>query len=120
FVAKVGMGRAGSEDQIVVGEFLILRNQLLLFQIEIEHFFKQHFNVGVSAKDPTDWGCDLAGREAGGGNLIEQGLKSVVVLAVDDNYLGWKMSEALGCRQTAKTGADDHDPQLRLVIHPLI
>jgi hypothetical protein len=30
------------------------------------------------------------------------------------------MSEALRCRQAAKTGADDYYSRLRFVIHPLI
>ena len=48
-VTKVGVGRAGGEYEIVAVEHLFLRNDFFLFQVEIDHFFKQYFNIGVSS-----------------------------------------------------------------------
>ena len=39
-VAKVGVGGPGGDDQIVEIERLLLRDDFLLLQIEIDHFFK--------------------------------------------------------------------------------
>ena len=45
-VTEVSVSRAGGEYEIVVVQGLVLRDDLFLLQVEIEHFFKQHFNIG--------------------------------------------------------------------------
>lgn len=50
-----------------------------------------------------------AGGQAGGGDLIEQGLEQVVVLAVDHGDPRIGPAQAAYQRQTAKARADDDD-----------
>src|SRR5260370_131422 len=48
-VTKVGVGCPRGDDQKVKIEHLLLRNDFPLFQLEIDDFFKQHFNIGVAS-----------------------------------------------------------------------
>ncbi len=89
----------------------------LLLQVEIEYFFKQHFNVGVGSQDPTDGRGYFSGREAGGRDLVEQRLEGVVVSAVDDRDLYGKSRDSAGGGQASEAGSYDYDPRSRLAAH---
>ena len=56
------------------------------------------------------------GREAGGSNLVEQRLKGVVVLAVNDRDLDRKAGDLAGGGQAPETSPDDDDSRSRLSI----
>jgi hypothetical protein len=88
-----------------------------LFQVEIEHFFKQHLNVGVASQYPAYGRRYFAGREAGGSDLVEQRLKGVVVFPVNDCDLNGKPGDPAGGGQASETGADDHYSRDGFVVH---
>ena len=120
FVTKVGVGGAGGNDQKVVIEHLLFRNDFLLFQVEIENFFKQHLNIGVASQYPAD-GCRyFSGREAGGSDLVQQRLKGVVVFPVNDCDMNGKPGDAAGGGQASETGADDHYSRDGFVVHSAV
>ncbi len=48
-VTEVSMSGAGSDHQKVVIEDILLGNDLVLFQLEIDCFFKQYFNIAVAS-----------------------------------------------------------------------
>ena len=108
------MGGARGEDQKVIIQRLILGDDFLLIELEIDHFFKQHFNVGASSQDPTNGRRYFAGRQAGGCHLVEQRLEGVVVFPIDECDLNGKPSDAAGGGQACETGAHDHDPRSSL------
>src|SRR6266446_3834368 len=107
-VTKVRMSGSGGDDQKVVIEHLLLRHDFLLFHVEIEHFFKQHFNIGVASQYPADGRRYFAGREAGGRDLVEQRLESVVIFPVNDCDLNGEAGDPAGGGQSSETGAHDH------------
>ena len=56
-------------------------------KIKALDFLQQADDVGVATKYRANRGGNFAGRKSCGGDLIEQGLKGVMVLAVDDGDL---------------------------------
>ena len=116
-VAKVSMGGAGGDDQEVVIQCLPTRSNLLLLQIEIKHFFKQHFNIGVGPKYPPDGRCDFAGRQAGGSDLIEQRLESVVISPVNDRDLNREAGDPASGGQARETSPHDYYSRSGLALH---
>jgi hypothetical protein len=116
-VAEVGVGCPGGYYQKVVIEYLLLRDDFLLFQVEIDNFFKHHFNVGMASQYPTDWGRYFTGREAGGRDLVEQRLEGVVVFPVNDGDLNGKPGDPAGGGQAPETGAYDHQLRPGCAVH---
>src|SRR5450631_4616122 len=110
------MGRPGCDDQKVVLEDLLLRNDLPLFQLEIDHFFKQHFNVGVRSKYPADGRRYIAGREASGSDLVEQRLEGMVVFPVNDGNLNGETGDPAGGGQARESSPHNHHPRSRLAV----
>src|SRR6266404_4421472 len=108
FVTEVGVGCPGGDDQKVVIEHLLFRDDFLLFQVEIEDFFKQHLNVGVASQYPADGRRYFAGREAGGRDLVEQRLEGVMIFPVNDCDLNGEAGDAAGGGEASETGAHDH------------
>ena len=107
-MTEVGVGCPGGDDQKVVFECLLLRDEFLLFQVKTDYFFKQHFNVGVASQYRADGRRYFAGREAGGSDLVEQRLEGVVVFSVNDCDLNGEMSDPSGGGQASETGAHDY------------
>src|ERR1019366_2223373 len=103
FVSKISMGRPGGDDQKVVVEDLLLRYDSSLFQIGIDHFFKQHFNIGVGSKNPTNGRCNLSRRQAGGSDLVEQRLKGMVIFPVNDRDVAGEPRDPAGGGQAPET-----------------
>ena len=116
-VTKVRMSGSGGDDQKVVIEHLLFRDDFLLFQVEIDDFFKQHFNVGVASQYPAD-GCRyFAGRQAGGRDLVEQRLEGVVIFPVNDCDLNGEAGDPAGGGQASETGAHDHHSRYGCAAH---
>src|SRR5262249_11400942 len=65
--------------------------------------------VALAREDRPDRRCDIAGREARGRNLIEQRLKEVIIVAIDDRHVERRVGKPLGGGEPAEAGADDHD-----------
>jgi len=107
-VTKVSMGSASGYHQIVIRKYRLVRNNATRFQIELSDFLKQHFNIGVSSQYPANRRGNFTRGQAGGRDLVKQGLKSMVVLAVHDSNLNGKAGKLLGGVETAETGPYDH------------
>ncbi len=77
--------------------------------VEADDLVHQDFGVAVVAQDGADRLRDVSGREDRERNLIEQRLKGVVVLAVDDRDINGKLAEMPGRVDAAEPCADDHN-----------
>ena len=62
-------------------------------------------------QDPANGTCDFSGREPRSSDLVEQGLKRVMISTVDQRDLHWQFREAAHGCQAAEPGADNYDPR---------
>jgi hypothetical protein len=67
----------------------------------------EDLGIGVAAKDGADGLGDVCRGEDGEGNLVEQGLKGVVVAAVDDGDVDGEFGQADGGAEAGETTADN-------------
>jgi hypothetical protein len=108
-VTEVGMAGASGEDQVVVGNILFGGMDDAALEVEALDLFEQAEDVGVPTKNRADGGGDFTGGKSSGSHLIKQGLKGMVVLAVDDSDLGAAGGETTGGVETGEAGAhNDH------------
>ena len=89
------------------------------FQLEIDHFFKQDFNIGIASQYPANRRRDLARGKPGRGDLVEQRLESVMISSVNDRYLNRKTGDPARRRQPPKTGPHNDYARLGLAFHAL-
>src|SRR5438445_6200686 len=82
---------------------------LFVFLIKIYRFAEDHFDIFCVVKDPPNRLGDLARGKHGSRDLIEQRLKNVVILAVDERNLDRLVSQCLGRPEAAKTPSDYHN-----------
>ena len=107
-MAKIGVAGAGGHNEVIVGEFLLGSPHSPAGKVKVEYFFEKYFNILVSSEDPTDGGGDFCWRKAGRGDLVQQWLKGVVILAIHDGDLYVCRSQFLDAVQASKAGSDDH------------
>ena len=119
-MAEIGVPRPGGDDQVVVGE---LRAVLQLHPprggVEADDLAEEDLGIAGAVQDPPERGGDLAGREDGGGNLVEEGLEGVVVLAVHQRDLDRLIRQSLSGVESRETTPHDHHFFRRLRAHVL-
>ncbi len=100
------LGTAGDDD-VVPADFAAA-GEVDAARVEIDALDVGHEDGGVllAAEDAADRLGDVGGREPGGGHLVEERLKRVVVGAVDERHSHRCGRQRLRCRQPAKTRAE--------------
>src|SRR5437762_10223800 len=107
-MAEIGMARAGSENQRVIGDSVAILEQHALFVcVDAVHTGEQRRDLLAVAQEMADRPGDFGGGERGGRDLIQQRLEQMMVAAVDQRDLDGCALQAEGCFQPAKAGADD-------------
>src|SRR5580698_7403854 len=120
-VAEIGVAGSGGDNEGIVRNCLsfIFRYGLhhAAFEVEARHLSHEHFDVFVAVQDGADRSGNLAGRETGGGYLIEQRLEGVMIFAVDHGDAYGRAGQRLGRAEAAEAGAHDHDALCCLADH---
>src|SRR5262245_23954139 len=112
-VTEVGMRRTRCDDEVVVGYFAILCLNHFLFRVDTPHFLHQYGGVALGTQNVTDRPGNVSRRQSRGGHLIKQRLEAMMIVPVDDDYIGCCTPERLSCFKPAKAGPDDHNSGLR-------
>ena len=87
-VTKIGVARAGSEDKIVVGHLPPAHDRdRARHDIDADDLTQHDCNISVGANDAADRCGNVSRRQTSGRHLIEQRLKQVIVLSVNDDDL---------------------------------
>jgi hypothetical protein len=108
--AKVAVGGAGRHDQVVVGQGGAAQQvHLSRGGVDVRGLTQQRGQVGLAAKQVAYGRGNGRGRQAGSGNLVQQGLKQVVVGLVHQGHIYRGAVQGAGGFQAAKAAADDHD-----------
>ena len=108
-MAEVRVCRTGGKDEVVVGKVAFLDLHRAVGDVGAVDLAEHDLEVLLAAKNGADGGADLGGRQRGGGDLIEQGLKDVVVAAVDEGHVDRGFGQCFGGRQPGEAAADDDD-----------
>ena len=80
-----------------------------LGRIDPCRFGQQHADVFLMAKHPTNWRCDIARRQGRRGDLIQQRLKQMVVVPIEERDADRRAVQRAGRIEPAKAAADDDD-----------
>jgi hypothetical protein len=107
-MAEVRVGRARSNDQVIVGHFHVGKYHELSCEIKADNLAKKDFNVIVTSQNPADWSRDFCGRNTGSGDLIKKRLKGVMVLAVNNCDFDRQLRNVTSRFEPAKSGSDDN------------
>src|SRR5579862_4668755 len=105
------MSSARGHDQIIVANIEFRGLDRLSFEIEANDLGHEDLNVFMSSQNGADRLGNFPGRKARRGNLIEQGLKSVMILAIDHRNLNWSLSQSPGRVQAAESRSYNHHPR---------
>jgi len=85
---------------------------VLIGFVDARYLAKQHSRILLFPQYATAGRAALARRKNGSRHLVEQGLKQVVIRAIDQGDFRWRLLESLGCGQSAKATADYDDSRL--------
>src|SRR5215470_4400836 len=112
--AEVTVTRAGGQNQIVISDRHVLPvgvtdDDALLIFVHSCNLAQDHRGVLLVSENPPDWKANLIGGQNRRGHLIEQGLKQVVIRAVDQDDFCRRLLESLGDGQSRKATADYDD-----------
>src|SRR5579872_1303631 len=116
-VAKVGMAGSGGDDEVVIRHIEIGQADDAICEVKVLYLAEQHFNIVVVANDPADRRSNLPRRNSGGRYLIEQGLESMVVAAVNKRDTHRQMRELSGGCKATEPGAHDHNARNGSIRH---
>ena len=109
-VTEVERLHAGGHNQEVVRQLVAARQpHHLRVRIDRVGLGHQHLGVLVPAQERAKRIADVGGLELGRGRLIEQRLKDVVVLPVDERDLNRRVPQRAHGREPAEATAEDHD-----------
>ncbi len=108
-MAEIRVRRARRHDQVVVSERLTIGDDDFRRGIDGSRIGQQHLDVLLVSENPADRRRDVAGRQRGRGHLIQQGLKDVVVVAVEERDADRSARERPRRVESAETSADDDD-----------
>ena len=108
-VPEIAVLRAGRQDQVIVREFAISQPDLARGHVDRRRLFEQHARVLLAAQDGANGIGDIARGETGRCNLIQQGLKEVMISAVDDRDANVGALQRPRGVETGKARADDDD-----------
>src|SRR5579883_2261207 len=97
-------------NQRIVTQFLTLKDDFLLFWIQIDDLIHQHLRIFVTAENGTQRRRDISWRKCSRCHLVEQRLEQMKVSLVDQRYICRSAFERLGRVQPPKSATNNHNP----------
>ena len=119
-VAEIGVGRAGSQHEIVVGNVDGVGVHDALAGVDAANLRHQHGGILLLAQDVADRPGDVGRRQRRGRHLVEQRLEAMVVLAVEHGHVDGGARERFRGFEPAEARADDDHLRTRLHHAPSI
>ena len=113
-MAEVALSGAGRQYQIIIRDAafragcLVAHPYLAARGVYIRHFGQQHVGIALAPQDVADGRGDVGGREICSRHLIEQWLKDIMVVAVNDGDVSRGLAQLQRRLQPAEARADDH------------
>ena len=113
-MAEIGMPGSGRENEKIVIDLDIGCFNFPGIDIDRLHFGQDHFHIFTFAQDAPDGRRDVGRRKRGRRDLVEEGLKKMIIRPVDDRDTNIFAGQSLGCLKSPETAADDYE--MRLVV----
>ena len=109
----------GRENQVVVTVGLALEVHGLRLEVYARRSSHDDVAVFLAAQHLPNGRRDVPGREGCSRHLVEQRLKQVMVVAIDEDHLSLGMLEGLGRSDSPEAASDDGNPRdvLSHVVH---
>jgi hypothetical protein len=96
-VPEVGVRRAARDEQIVVVELAAASDDAPGFDVDALYLAHEHGDIALLAQDVAQRRGDRGRGEAGCGDLVQQGLEQVVILAIDQRDVDGRVAQAPHC-----------------------
>ena len=112
-VAEIRVAGARCHNQVVVRHLAIAEDDSFVIRIDCRRLREPHLDVRLMTEDPADRRRDVAGRQPGRRDLIEERLKDVVVAPVDEQNIDRRVTKCFCGVEPAETAADDDDARTR-------
>ncbi|GAB3102392.1 hypothetical protein GCM10027159_28190 [Lysobacter terrae] len=104
------MRRATRNQQEVVAEHLAAgERERMRIGIDADDLAEPHFHIALVAQDVPQRRGDIWRRQARGRDLVQQGLKEMVIASIDQGDTHVVPGQGPCRPQTGETAADDHD-----------
>src|ERR1017187_10536623 len=107
-MAEVAGAAAQREDKVIELQRALLQEHLSAREIKVPHPIHQDGDLGTSSENGTNRLRNIRRGQAGGRDLVKQGLKQMMVGTVNQSHLGAGMVEMLAERQAAKACTQDN------------
>ena len=107
-MAEVGVSRSGGHNEHVIRDTSLAYFDLPSTPIDLCYSPEQNRRVALSPQNGADRHCDLGRREPGGGDLIKQRLKEVIIPSVDDGNVDGGAGERLGGTQSGEPRTNNY------------
>src|ERR1035441_1654428 len=119
-MAEVAGATAQREDKVIEAQSAFLQEHFPAREIEVPHPIHQDGDLGARGENGTNRLRNIRRGQAGGRDLVKQGLKQMMVGAVHQSHLCAGMVEMLAERQAAKAATEDNDMRLRVLRHAVL
>lgn len=108
-MAEITVRRTGGDNEVVVADVrTVLQENCAALHVDPRGLGHHHGEVVLAAQDMTYRCSDRRRGQPRGSDLIEQGLKQVVVAAVQQRDAYLRTGKPPGRRQPAEAAAEDH------------
>ncbi len=118
-MSEIVIHSPGRQNQGVERNRAVVHHERSRREIDSRNLAKHDQSVGLSAQDRADRLSDIGRREGRGCDLIEQRLKQMVVVAVDDQQIDRRTAQGAGGEQSAKSATYNDDPRPWRYLHCL-
>jgi hypothetical protein len=108
-VAEITVARTRCDDEIVERYAAALGDHFVTLGVDTTDLGKYNARVLLPTQDRSNWLRNVGGRQARGCDLIKEWLKKVVVMAINDHDLEWRLGQRFRCGQSGKTCAEDNN-----------
>ncbi len=108
-VTKVRVCRARRQDEVVVRHLAVVKHEHAALEVHTVRLRQPDPEVPLFAQDPADGRGNVAGRQPGGRDLVQERLEDVVVAPIDEQDIDRRVFQGAGGAQAAKAAADDDD-----------
>ena len=108
--------RAGSENQIIIGNLAMVRQQDLASLIDAFSLGHEEFHVPALAEERTDWICDFVRREDCRRYLVQERLEELEVVTVDEQDVDIFLRKELGKLDAAEACTDNDNTWFLLIL----
>ena len=109
-MSEIRVVRARRHDEIVVAEFIAFADvDGPRIRIDRGHVGEEHLDVALIAENPPDRRGNVARVQGARRDLIEERLKQMVILTIQQSDRDWSVAKRLGDGQARESTTDDDD-----------